>query len=36
VGKNLPTSRDEMVRVRLDETDGEQCVHIEKIEVQVG
>ena len=36
VGKNLPTSRDEMVRVRLDETDGEHGVHIEKIEVQVG
>ena len=30
VGKNLPTSRDEMVRVRLKETDGESGVFIEK------
>lgn len=35
IGKNLPTSRDEVVRVRLDETDGERGVHIEKMEVQV-
>ncbi|MGD2043707.1 MAG: bifunctional pyr operon transcriptional regulator/uracil phosphoribosyltransferase PyrR [Acidimicrobiia bacterium] len=30
VGKNLPTSRDEMVRVRLEESDGEAGVFIEK------
>lgn len=36
IGKNLPTSRDEVVRVRLEETDGNAGVHIEKMEVQVG
>lgn len=33
VGKNIPTSRDEMVRVRLTETDGADGVHIERREV---
>jgi len=28
VGKNLPSSRDETVKVRLAETDGEDCVEI--------
>jgi pyrimidine operon attenuation protein/uracil phosphoribosyltransferase len=32
VGKNLPTSHTEAVRVRLDETDGETCVYICDIE----
>lgn len=32
VGKNLPTARDEMVRVRLDEVDGDEGVWIERIE----
>lgn len=31
VGKNLPTSRDEVVRVRLQERDGEDGVFIEKL-----
>jgi pyrimidine operon attenuation protein / uracil phosphoribosyltransferase len=35
VGKNLPTSLDEMVRVRLQDTDGRQGVYIEKLEVSV-
>ena len=35
VGKNIPTSRDQMVRVRLEETDGSQGVTIEKAEVEV-
>jgi pyrimidine operon attenuation protein/uracil phosphoribosyltransferase len=30
VGKNAPTSRDESVRVLLRETDGDDCVRIEK------
>lgn len=30
VGKNLPTARDEMVRVRLEQSDGESGVFIEK------
>ncbi len=30
VGKNLPTARREHVRLRLQETDGEDAVHIEK------
>lgn len=30
VGKNLPTSQDERVEVRLDQPDGEQGVWIEK------
>ena len=28
VGKNLPTSRDECVRVSVEERDGEDCVAI--------
>ncbi len=32
VGKNVPTSRDEVVRVRLEETDGEDAVDIEPLE----
>jgi len=35
VGKNLPTSLDEMVRVRLQDTDGRQGVYIETLEVSV-
>ena len=31
VGKNVPTSREESVRVHLDETDGEDGVEIERI-----
>ena len=31
VGKNVPTSREELVRVHLDETDGEDGVEIERI-----
>jgi len=33
IGKNLPTSRDEMVRVRLTDIDGVQGVFIERREV---
>jgi pyrimidine operon attenuation protein/uracil phosphoribosyltransferase len=32
VGKNLPTSRDELVRVHLVETDGEDAVLIQRRE----
>lgn len=35
IGKNLPTARDEMVKVRLTDTDGAEAVHIEKAEVRV-
>jgi len=35
VGKNLPTSRDETVRVRLPDNDGREGVYIEKLEVGV-
>ncbi|HEU4895340.1 MAG TPA: bifunctional pyr operon transcriptional regulator/uracil phosphoribosyltransferase PyrR [Acidimicrobiia bacterium] len=35
VGKNLPTSRDETVRVRLPDNDGQVGVHIEKVGVVV-
>jgi pyrimidine operon attenuation protein/uracil phosphoribosyltransferase len=28
VGKNIPTSRADDVQVRLDETDGEEYVHV--------
>jgi pyrimidine operon attenuation protein/uracil phosphoribosyltransferase len=31
VGKNVPTSRDEVVRVRVNEVDGEDAVDIEQI-----
>ena len=31
VGKNVPTSREELVRVRLEEVDGEDGVEIERI-----
>jgi pyrimidine operon attenuation protein / uracil phosphoribosyltransferase len=31
VGKNVPTSREELVRVHLEETDGEDGVEIERI-----
>ena len=34
VGKNVPTSRDEIVRVLLVETDGEDAVRIERIDAQ--
>jgi pyrimidine operon attenuation protein / uracil phosphoribosyltransferase len=30
VGKNVPTSREEVVRVHLEETDGEDDVEIER------
>ena len=32
VGKNVPTSRDELVKVHLAETDGEDAVRIERRE----
>jgi len=32
VGKNVPTSRDEVVRVRLREVDGEDAVDLEQVE----
>ena len=35
IGKNLPTSKDEMVRVRLAESDGAEGVHIVRKEVEV-
>jgi pyrimidine operon attenuation protein / uracil phosphoribosyltransferase len=31
VGKNVPTSREELVRVHLEETDGEDVVEIERV-----
>ena len=31
VGKNVPTSREELVRVQLEETDGEDAVEIERM-----
>src|SRR5947207_14925124 len=31
VGKNVPTSREELVRVHLDEVDGEDSVEIERV-----
>jgi pyrimidine operon attenuation protein/uracil phosphoribosyltransferase len=33
VGKNVPTSRDEVVRVRVNEVDGEDAVDIEQVPV---
>ncbi len=36
VGKNVPTSRDEVVRVRVREVDGEDAVDIEQAAVAVG
>ena len=36
VGKNVPTSRDEVVRVRVDEVDGEDAVDIEQAPVPAG
>jgi pyrimidine operon attenuation protein / uracil phosphoribosyltransferase len=30
VGKNVPTSREELVRVRIEEVDGEDAVDIER------
>ncbi|HUG07492.1 MAG TPA: bifunctional pyr operon transcriptional regulator/uracil phosphoribosyltransferase PyrR [Acidimicrobiia bacterium] len=35
VGKNLPTSREETVDVRLEESDGSEGVHIVRQEVEV-
>ena len=35
VGENLPTSRDETVRVRLPDSDGSEGVHIERVGVEV-
>ncbi|MFZ0012680.1 MAG: bifunctional pyr operon transcriptional regulator/uracil phosphoribosyltransferase PyrR [Acidimicrobiia bacterium] len=32
IGKNVPTSREEVVRVRLDESDGSEGVFIERVE----
>jgi pyrimidine operon attenuation protein/uracil phosphoribosyltransferase len=31
VGKNVPTSREELVKVHLEETDGEDVVEIERV-----
>jgi pyrimidine operon attenuation protein / uracil phosphoribosyltransferase len=36
VGKNVPTSRDEVVRVRVREVDGEDAVDIEQVATPVG
>jgi pyrimidine operon attenuation protein/uracil phosphoribosyltransferase len=36
VGKNVPTSRDEVVRVRVREVDGEDAVDIEQAAIPVG
>src|SRR5450759_2653736 len=36
VGKNVPTSREEVVKVRLIETDGEDGVDIERVGAAVG
>ena len=36
VGKNVPTSREELVRVHLEETDGVDEVEIERVSVEVG
>ena len=36
VGKNVPTSREESVRVHLEETDGSDGVEIERLPVDVG
>jgi pyrimidine operon attenuation protein/uracil phosphoribosyltransferase len=33
VGKNVPTSREELVKVHLEETDGEDVVEIERLPV---
>ena len=30
VGKNVPTSREELVRVRIEEVDGEDAVDIDR------
>ena len=35
VGKNVPTSREELVRVALEEIDGEDAVTIERLPVPV-
>ncbi len=34
VGKNVPTSRDEVVKVSLDEIDGEDAVRIERVSAE--
>jgi pyrimidine operon attenuation protein / uracil phosphoribosyltransferase len=34
VGKNVPTSREEVVRVHLEETDGEDGVDIERVAIE--
>ena len=36
VGKNVPTSREEVVRVQLEEIDGEDAVLIERAAEHVG
>jgi len=36
VGKNVPTSREEVVRVRIEEVDGEDAVEIEQAHVPAG
>jgi pyrimidine operon attenuation protein/uracil phosphoribosyltransferase len=33
VGKNVPTSRDEVVKVALVEVDGEDAVRIERVDL---
>jgi pyrimidine operon attenuation protein/uracil phosphoribosyltransferase len=35
VGKNVPTSRDEVVKVALLEVDGEDAVRIERVDLPV-
>jgi pyrimidine operon attenuation protein/uracil phosphoribosyltransferase len=36
IGKNVPTSRDEIVRVRVLEVDGEDAVDIDQAPVPAG
>ena len=36
VGKNVPTSREEVVRVRVHEVDGEDAVDIEQVAAPAG
>jgi pyrimidine operon attenuation protein/uracil phosphoribosyltransferase len=36
VGKNVPTSREELVRVRVDEVDGEDAVDIDQVAAPAG
>jgi pyrimidine operon attenuation protein/uracil phosphoribosyltransferase len=36
VGKNVPTSREEIVRVRVNEVDGEDAVDIDQVATPAG